>query len=230
MRIPLITPITLIAGLLQLPAAGAMTVGGDVALLPAPPASSARGNLVSRTNVFAWAERSNVSVSDLLTVEVIPFRNNAAGVYDTDKRSVRTLWTGMAAPGRYDSTILHAEATGKTAILSGSITFDTAIIGINYRNAGLGDSDTLFGVPGTAYPQGESQRRLELNGTDNWFSISADRRTFAFQTVVRNDIDQLRILTTPAMTAVPVPAASWFFGSSLLLLGWMTHRQRHSAD
>lgn len=230
MRIPLIAPIALMTGLLQLAAAGAMTVGGDVSLLPAPPASSARGDLISRTTVFAWAERSNVWAPDPLSVEVIPFQNNAAGVYDTNKRRIRTLWTGIVAPGRYNSTILHTETMGKKAVFSGSITFDTAIVGINFRNAGLDGSDTLFGAPATLYPQGELQRELELNGTNNWFSISADRRTFAFQTVVRNDIDQVRILTSPAMTAVPVPAASWFFGSSLLLFVWMTRRQERSTD
>ncbi len=228
MRIPLIA---LITGLLHLPAAGAITVSGDVSLLATPPASSARGDLVSRTTAYAWTERSNVFVNDPLSVEVIPFQNNAAGVYDTDQRRVRTLWTGMVAPGSYDSMILHAETTGGRAIFSGSITFDTAIVGINFRNAGLNNSDSLFAAPNTLYPQGEGQRKFELNGTNNWFSISADRQTFAFQTVVRNDIDQLRILTNSgAMTPVPVPAAAWFFGSSLLLFGWMARRQEPCAD
>lgn len=225
-----ITLITLITGLLHLPVAGAITVSGDVSWLPAPPASAARGDLVSATTTFAWAERSNVRVIDPLSVEVIPFLNNAAGVYDTDKRRVRQLWAGILAPGSYNSTMLHAETTGKRKVVfSGSITFDTAIVGINFRNAGLHNSDGLFGAPDTLYPQGERQRRLELNGPNNWFSISADRQTFAFQTVVRRDLDQVRILTAPEMTPVPVPAAAWFFGSSLLLLGWMTRRHDQPA-
>ena len=64
-------------------------------------------------------------------------------------------------------------------------------------------------------------RRFELEplNDDKWFRISADLKTLEFSTVVPHDYDNVRIVT-----AVPVPAAVWLFGSGLGLLGWMRRR------
>ena len=53
----------------------------------------------------------------------------------------------------------------------------------------------------------------------NWLIISADRKTIEFSQYTPHDMDQIRILT-----AVPVPAAVWLFGSALGMLGWMRRR------
>jgi|GEM_PF-4794571 len=223
MRIYLITLITF---LLQFSSATAMTVSGDILLLSAAPADAGTGNLVSGKHAFAWAEQSNISLTAPLSVDVIPFQNNAAGTYNSGKRSIRSSWSGTLAPGSFDSFIVHADTSGKKTIFTGSITFDTDIAGLLFRQKKLVMTDVLLGAVGTTYAGLGEKRGFSLRGSKNWFNILPDQRTLEFQTVARKNINEIRVLTISQAqtTAVPLPASIWMFGSALCLLTWIKRR------
>ena len=67
----------------------------------------------------------------------------------------------------------------------------------------------------------ESAQRIDTDGENptNCCFGGADRKTLEFNQFTPHDLDQIRVLT-----AVPVPAAVWLFGSGLGLLGWMRRR------
>lgn len=218
--------ITVIAALLHLANAGAMTVSGNVSLLPAPPVAAGPGDLVSGTNAFFWTERYDLSLPSPLAMDVIPFQNNAVGMYTSNAPNTQSTWSGLLASGNYDSFMLHAETPSKKFTSTGSITFDEDIVGIIFDQATLGTTDLLLGAVGTIYAGSGDNRGFELNGPSNWFSVSPDRRTFAFQTVVNQNINEVRIVTNAqsTLTAVPVPASIFLFGSALCLLVWTKRR------
>jgi len=171
-------------------------------------------------------EQYNLPLLEPLPIDVIPFQNNATGLYTSSSGGTQSTWSGSLAPGNYDSLILHAETPSKKIELSGSITFDTDIVGIIFQETTLGETDLLLGTGTTVYAGAGEARGYELNGAKNWFSFSPDRHTFAFQTVAKNDIHELRILIDrPPLTAVPLPASVWLLGSALGLLVWIKRRE-----
>jgi len=216
-----------IATLLLCSNAGALTVSGDISLLSTPPVAAGPGGLVSGGRTFAWAEGRDVSLSAPLFVDIVPFLNNSAGTYMKNGRSsFQPSWSGSISPGSVDSFIVHAEQSGQNATFTGSITFDTDIVGIIFEGATLSATDALLGAIGTTYAGGSYNRGVELRGRNNWFSISSDLRTFAFQTVARENMDEFRILTYRQIqsTVVPIPASAWLFGSALFVLGRIRRR------
>jgi len=225
MRIYLITAITF---LLQFSSATAMTVSGDILLLSAAPSDAGTGSLISAKHAFAWAEQSNISLTAPLSVDVIPLQNNAAGTYNSGKRSVQSAWSGTITSGSYDSFIVHADKSGKKAVFTGSITFDTDIAGLLFRHRKLVMTDVLLGAVGTTYAEPDEKRGFPLRGSKNWFNILPDQRTLEFQTVARKNINELRVLTMSRVqtTTVPLPASVWLFGSALCLLTWIKRRNQ----
>ena len=88
-------------------------------------------------------------------------------------------------------------------------------------------SDPIFAWSGTGYPLTgtivDASRGIEGVGisgaldprpVDDIVSLSADRRTLSFTFNAGNSVDQIRILS--AVSAVPVPASIWLFGSGLV--------------
>jgi len=221
-----------IVALLFLANAGAMTVSGNISLLSAPPVSNTSGNLTSTTNAFLWSEQSDLSLLSPIRIDVIPYRNNTTGLYKRNKNRVQSTWSEALAPGSYDSFMLHMDTTKRKTNLTGSITFDTDIVGIIFKRKALGTSDPIFGTPSTFYDGTDKSRGFGLKDKKNWFSISPDRRTFAFQSLVtRENINELRILSQgqSQIATVPLPASIWLFGSALCLLTWIRHRVNYPA-
>jgi len=199
----------------------------------APPSDAQFGVFESNTAVFLWAEgTSTITTPEFVTI--LPFQNIApegvgstnglgegSAFYDSGVAGIEAQWGGDIAAGTYSSYMLHADKDGANQTFTGSITFAQEIVGIVYKQTELFDTDPLFGASGTTYAGNGSVRRLELAGDDNWMSLSADRKTLEFSTVVPHDIDNVRILT-----AVPVPAAIWLFGSGLLGLVGIARRKK----
>ena len=179
---------------------------GDVQQI-APPASAAWEQLESSEYVYFWEEKTNVTLSEALSVDII----NPVGMYDRANVSYK----GDDLPaGTYNSYIIHADKQGDNETFSGSITLDSKIVAILYKGPGLNDTDSIFGATGTTYATG-STRRFELDGDVNWFEVSADGRTLSFQNYVPHDLDNLRMIT------VPEPATLMLLG-----LGALTLRKR----
>lgn len=218
--------ITAIATLLHLANAGAVTVSGDVSLLLTPPAAIATGDLASSDYALLWMEQYDLSLPDPVSIDAIALQNNEIGLYTSNALDVQETWSGPLEPGNYDSFMLHAETPSKKIDLTGSITFDTDIIGVIFAKTTLDATDSLFGAASTMYAGVGGDRGFKLEGKKDWFSISANRRTLAFRTTVNKSINEVRILTLagPTVTAVPISASVWLFGSGLLLLGWIGSR------
>ncbi len=222
MRIHLITAIVT---LLYLVEAGAMTVNGNLALLAASPVAVTSGALTSPDQAFAWAEQRDMRLPNPLAVDIIPFVNNAAGIYNSNKRRIKSSWSGDLATGKYNSVMLHADTPDNNkAIFTGFITFKEAIAGIIFKKSSLINTDLLLGASTTIYADSSEKRGFELSES-KWFSISPGLRTFEFTTIARRHINEVRILTyaQPSLEPVPIPASIWLFSSALCL---MTARAR----
>ncbi len=101
-----------------------------------------------------------------------------------------------------NSYIIHVDPVGTTRItLTGSVTFDTDIIGIIYSTSLLKKSDSKLGCEGVNFEKDNLLRGLELSYGDSW-SISNDNKTFSLNTYTDVSMDEIRIIT-----AVPIPNA-----------------------
>lgn len=95
--------------------------------------------------------------------------------------------------------------------IQASVTFDNDILGVIcigdaiFLGSSLDDSDFLSS--GTAYPDGQNDRGLEISPTGDRLQISNDRRTLTFWLDASTSSDSIRVITS-----VPTPG-------SLALLG-----------
>ncbi len=94
--------------------------------------------------------------------------------------------------------------SGTPINLSGSVTFDSAILGIIGTQGELDASDPTLGVATTSYPTGVNARGYWENSDS--LTLSADRRTLTFNNmrVANNFSDQLRLIlaSEPPMAAL----------------------------
>jgi len=160
---------------------------------------------------------------------------------EVDITASGTYTTGTLPPSPHptvtatvDSYLVHADkvGTGVSAVSwMYSITFSQDILGIILSapdSAGttgqlLADTDSVFGLAGTTYSGTQSYRGLEF-GTDfsDTITLSADLRTLEVDSTVRREfMDEIRVIT-----AVPIPAAAWLFGSGLIGLVAIGRRRR----
>lgn len=191
---------------MAVPTLAAPIVSGEIEIVSPPPDAS-MGQYESNDFARLWEELQDVTITSPLSVDVVPFLNNASGFYDSGVASIEAQWNGTLPAGTYSSYHLHADKDGPNQVYTGTITFERPIAGIVYKQPRLNDTDTLFGIPTTIYANGPA-RGIELDGAVNYFSISItpDRRVLEVQTTVAHNLDNMRILLE-----VPEP-------SSLVLL------------
>lgn len=172
-------------------------VSGEIEIV-APPPDASMGQYESNDFARLWQELQDVTVAAPLTVDVIPFLNNASGFYDSGQAPVEAQWNGTLPAGTYSSWFFHADKDGDNQTFTGTITFDRPVVGIVYKPPRLNDTDPTFGIPTTTYASGPA-RGVELDGAANYFSISItpDRRVIEIQTVVAHNLDNMRFLFVP---------------------------------
>jgi len=153
------------------------------------------GQTQSSTEIRAYHE-SVVTLGSALAVDRIGTAFTTSG--------------NIAGGTTVETYLLHADPPGSTPTLfSGSITFDTPILGLIFSDSRLNGTDSSLGVSGVTYYNGAS-RGLEL-GSDS-FTISGNTLTFSGQFNASTAVDEIRILTA----AVPEPTT--IFAGALVLI------------
>ena len=158
-----------------LPPCAVSTSGAVVQV--SPPPSLLPGNFVSSTQIRAFPEQQDVGLTSPLAVDLNP-------------SSPTTIPAGTSV----SSLLLHANWSGPTVSLDGSVTFGVPILGVIYADGELDRSDFL-GVPGTTYPTGVGSRGIEPGQGDS-VSLSPDSKTLSVHLGFDMPGDEIRIITS----------------------------------
>lgn len=185
--------------------ANAATVGGRVTggtaatndngifQLIAPPTVVGNNNFDS-PNLYAFDELQNVLLSSSLDVNISPLGSS-------------TIAANTIVSSHY---VFFDPGPGQT--ISGTVTFDSDILGISTSTSTLIASDFLS-APGVSYLS-PSLRGLESGDTVSFL----DARTIEVNFFASSPGDYIRVLTV-GTTVVPVPSAAWIGLSLLVGLG-----------
>lgn len=192
---------------------GIASISGNVEIVPTP-ASVRRNVFESSASVRVFAERFITNVPSVLINATQP------GLYD-DYADFQD--ETIPNPPAFESYFLHFDPIGNTqADVSGTVTFESPILGVIGRGLTLEETDSTLGFPTTLYPTDRFDREPNFNGNYSYFTLSADRRSVFFQLRV-TEIDQLRILATlpggvSASHPVVVTSAAFVAGQGFTML------------
>lgn len=187
---------------------------GEVSVVSSP--QSVRwGGTESAQHAFAFRERPTVVLPRDVRVDV-RVKGLPAGSYTLDpgKLDEKGLspTSGLLPMGAcVNSHIVHADSPGADdagVTYSGSVTFDTRIVGIAAIAGNLNASNFL-GALNTDYPT-DPRRDYDFTTDRNEnakITISANRRTVHFETTVYDHVDQFRVITAcpPRLTVTKTP-------------------------
>ena len=187
--------------------AGATPISVTGAVDPISAPADARLNTVLESNTLApfFTEVTNSLLLGNLTVDF-----NAPGTYNANPVSTNTIAAGTRVDSYYLVTDPIGSDPANTRSFSGSITFNTDILGAIVLDPEFASSNGVVGHPGTLYSPNGVQ--LEL-GSPDAFTISADRRTLSFNFTSNTAADNVRIITA---TSVPEPASILLVASGLV--------------
>ena len=207
---------------------------GDIVFSATPPTSVQLGATESATTLTGPA----VGTADaLLFQELSQFLLPSQIYADVTSPTVVSSGTGatpgsIAAGTLVNSFFFHLDDDDNTMVSRvkvfsiSTITFETDILGVILFDSSLDATDPVLGAPGTLYPASGIEFRglTEVDAGDDLFELSADNRTL--QITARTNfgsVDQMRIIT---VSAVPVPAAVWLFGTALIGFIGMSRRRK----
>jgi hypothetical protein len=189
-------------------AARAAIIGtsGAVVMI-APPPSVRTSMLESDTEIRAFNEQQNITLNTNISADI-----TVPGV--SPSASSQNFSPGMIASGtKVSSYLAHFDAVGNRtsnpAPLSGSITFDTDVIGLIVLSQAQNNTDAYPGLTSVSYPQQEPSRGLEIvvggvgQDSNDEITLSADRRTVFLNLRTGMVQDEVRIIT-----AAPEPGGA----------------------
>lgn len=185
--------IALIFASLAVPAnAGIVTIS--------PPASVTKGSLTSDTDIFLFAEQSNLVLGSNLSVDI-----SAAGLYAP---FIPLSPNVISAGTLVSSFMLHADpASSGNNPTFGTVSFAQPILGIIISDAGLDATDAVLGNGGTVYPTGYAQRGLEFTPlailTPDLLFLSGNMLNLSLLLNTSIRVDQIRVITA----AIPEPSS-----------------------
>ena len=185
----------------------------------APPPSVVLGAFQSDSDIQTFIEQQRLVLTSSVKVD-----DTASGTFTSDASLVSGT---IAANTSVDSYFFHSDPVSANQIFSGSVTFTTAILGVIVLSDSLSATDSLLGHPGTTYPTGDGGRGLELSTTQDFFTLSADKKTLTFQFNTHENVDEVRVLTAP--TTVPEPSSLALLGLGTLVLTGVASRRRLAA-
>lgn len=206
--------VTLVALAASHASASIVSTSGQATLIARP--GDAQLHNLTGTNTYVWNEAQNVTVSSPVTIDA-----STPGFYGS---SLSFAFSNIPLGTVVSSQFVHFDPpTSGTA--DGSITLDGDIVGvIAWNRTGFGHldaSDAMFGM-GTVFSAGIDRRGVfdvgdGTGGGEDFFTISADRRTLSFHLQVTNPFDEVRVLTM-----VPAPSV----GVVLAIAGMSGLRRR----
>ncbi|MDF1751216.1 MAG: PKD domain-containing protein [Verrucomicrobiales bacterium] len=166
---------------------GEGTVAATTASVSVVKTGTAADLTASAPSAQIAVERQNVKLgADLIIDSAI----NPAGVtYDSGNNPADSVITRGSI---VNSHILHFNDSVSS---TGSVTFDTEIIGIIWGDANLNASDGLLGSSTATYPNGTLNRGIIDDAGADLVTVSADGKTLSFS--FDGQIDQIRVLTAP---------------------------------
>lgn len=167
-----------------------------------PPASVDIGALQSDTDIRLFTENEDQVLGRPVDVDV-----TVPGTYN----SLAGLTPSVLGAGETVNTYyLHLNGTGPLVTLTGSVTFDSEVIGVIIVSDNLNASEPGLGHAATTYPQGNSFRGFEFGGGNvDVLTLSADRKTVTVTLNATTQPDQVRIITEPDPPPSPVKPATW---------------------
>lgn len=170
--------------------AAVIGTSGAVSVISAPP-SVADDDLESDTQVFAFPERQDTSLSHFIVLSISVPGSTPASPLD-DHFSFYGIPAGTVA----SSYFLHCNSVDSPSPpkeFTGSITFDRDILGLIIYQSDLNSSASYLGLTGTTY---SGHNDLEINRTASFDSIalSDNRRTVSFDFRNGSASDDVRII------------------------------------
>jgi len=182
--------------------ADAIGVTGDATVVSPPP--SVETGTGAKSIVFA---EQSVVLSSPLAVDI-----SAPGTYNSlASLTPGTIATGTAVSSFYLHSFDGTDFTG--TVYSGSITFSTAILGVEALDASLVATNSILGLATTTYFTSPSGQGFEFGSQIDSLTISGDTLSFLNETFTAPD--DLRIITA---SAVPEPSTLFMLGTGLLAL------------
>ncbi len=188
-----------------------------VTLVVPGPSNVTEGQHESDTKVTAFMENQSLILTAPLSVDI-----KSPGTYSTSASlTPGTIPTGTLVNSFY---FYSDPVTNTGKVFTGSITFNSDILGLEVSGTSLNNTDALLGLAGTTYPSSDPNRGLELTGVTNSdiITLSSDRRTLTWSFTTANSLDGVRVLT-----AVPEPTTALPLGLALLA-GLALMRRRSS--
>jgi hypothetical protein len=200
------------------PAAAAVITAPNVVEIAAP-GSTLEGDLEDNTLIRLFAE-STVTLASALTVDV-----TAPGIYQNGSAPIAASGS-IAAGTKVDSYFIHFDPANGTQTGTGSVTFDTDILGVLvYTSTLAAGSDGLLGAPGTLYVTG-ANRGLEFGPSEDVVTLSSDLRTLTLSLREQSSrVDQLRVVVASPGSLIPEPDTALLFGGGLLALAALRRRR-----
>lgn len=168
-------------------AASIVSVAGQCTQI-SPPLACGNNQLLG-ANAFAWDELQGVPLVGVLCDETMNPGGSATPTFG-------------AVSGTFDSHFISFQGVPNfTAV--GSVTFNTPIVGVIWKNSLLDITDAPLGSPGTVYPTSYFLRGL--NATNSTVSILGNTISFSLTTnTAAGEVAQIRVLTH----SVPAPGAA----------------------
>lgn len=148
------------------------------------------GQLENNNSIFIFQEVNNLRLPNAILV------NATQPKLYTGRGDLFLDWIDEGTV--INSYLIHLDPIRDTDVeLGGTITFPDEILGVIVLHQELRDSDPIITAAiSTDYPSPEYvDRRLELDGASDRFSISENRRVLTLELTASSGIDQIRVIT-----------------------------------